>query len=135
MQPSKNNVQQAEIRLALRIPEYSNVPKFYADVRQLFLESLKKDQNFQMTVQGLETQAWLLQGRVRLNQEVHLRNLRKRVRKILLKCHDSLGLPPASNQEFGKCVEKELQVTPDTAPFSGDSHWWTPEILSPVLGG
>ena len=53
MQPSKNNVQQAEIRLALRIPEYSNVPKFYADVRQLFLESLKKDQNFQMTVQEL----------------------------------------------------------------------------------
>ena len=83
MQPSNDNLQQAEIRLALRIPEYSNVPKFYAEVRQLLLASFKKDQNFQMTVQGLGTQTWLLQGRERLKQEVHLRNLRKRVRKIL----------------------------------------------------
>ena len=26
-------------------------------------------------------------------------------------------------------------MTPDAAPFSGESHWWAPEILSPVLGG
>ena len=76
MQPINDNLQQAEIRLALRIPEYSNVPKFYAEVRQLFLVSFKKDQNFQMTVQGLGTQTWLLQGRERLKQEVNLRNWR-----------------------------------------------------------
>ena len=49
--------------------------------------------------------------------------------------HGRLGLPPASNQAFGEYLERELQVTPDAAPFSGESHWWTPEILSPVLGG
>ena len=108
--------------------------KFYAEVRQSFLASFKKDQNLQMTVQGLGTQTWLLQGRVRLIQEVHLRNLRKPVRKILLKCQNSLGLPPASNQEFGKYLEKELHVTPDEAPFSGESHWWTPESPFAVLG-
>ena len=49
--------------------------------------------------------------------------------------HGRLGLPPASNQAFGEYLERKLQVTPDAAPFSGESHWWTPEILSPVLGG
>ena len=49
--------------------------------------------------------------------------------------HSSLGLPPASNQEFGKYLEKELHVTPDAAPFSGESHWWTPESPPAVLGG
>ena len=32
-------------------------------------------------------------------------------------------------------LEKELQVTPDAAPFSGESHWWTPESPPAVLGG
>ena len=49
--------------------------------------------------------------------------------------HSRLGLPPASNQEFGKDLEKELQVTPDAAPFSGESHWWTPESPPAFLGG
>ena len=74
-----------------------------------------------MTVKGLETAMWLFRGQVRLKDEVHLRNLRKRVRKILLKCHDSLGLPTASDQDFGKYLEKTLHVAPDTTPFSVDS--------------
>ena len=51
--------------------------------------------------------------------------------------HGRLGLqvPPASKQAFTEYLEKELQVTPDAAPFSGESHWWTHEIVSPVLGG
>ena len=94
-----------------------------------------------MTVQGLGTQRWLLQGQVRLNYDMHLRNLLTLVRKILLKCHDSLCLPPASYQEFGKYLEKELHVTPDAEQFSRESHWWIPEsppgaaVGAPVRAG
>ena len=49
--------------------------------------------------------------------------------------HGRLGLPPASNQAFTEYLQKWLQVTQDAAPFSGKLLWWTPEILSPVLGG
>ena len=88
-----------------------------------------------MTVQGLGTAVWRLNGRAKMTGEFRLRSARRRVRGILMQWHGRLGLPPASNQEFRKYLEKEQQVTPDAAPFSGESHWWTPEILSPVLGG
>ena len=61
-----------------------------------------------------------------------------------MKWHGRLGLPQDSSQEFGIYLEKELHVMPDAAPFSGESHWWTPEsppdrppaaIWAPVLGG
>ena len=55
--------------------------------------------------------------------------------KKLMQWHGRLVLPPASNQAFTEYLQKELQVTQDAAPFSGESLWWTPEILSPVLGG
>ena len=88
-----------------------------------------------MTVQGHRTTVWRLKGRAKMGAEVRLRSARQRVRDILMKCHGRLGLPPASNQEFRKYLEKELQVTPDAAPFSGESHWWTPESPPAVLGG
>ena len=130
---SKQTVQQAQICFTLHPSELSNAQKLYSGLRHWFLESFNKDRNFQMSVDGLEKETWLFRGRVRLRNEVHLRNARTRVRKILLKCHASLGLSPASNQEFGKYLEKELQVTLDAAPFSGESHWWTPESPPAVL--
>ena len=88
-----------------------------------------------MTVQGLGTAVWRLNGRAKMTGEFRLRSARRRVRGILMQWHGRLGLPPASNQEFGKYLEKELHVTPDAAPFSGESHWWTPESPPAVLGG
>ena len=73
-----------------------------------------------MTVQGHGTTVWRLKGRGKMGAEVRLRSDRQRVRDILTKCHCRLGLPPASNQEFGKYLEKELQVKSDAAPFSGE---------------
>ena len=35
---------------------------------------------------------------------------------------------PAPKQAFTEYVEKELQVTQDAAPFSGESHMWTPVV-------
>ena len=88
-----------------------------------------------MSVEGLATRMSRFRGRARLKQEVHLRSARKRVIDILMQWHGRLGLSPASNQAFLEYLEEELQVTPDATPFSGESHWWTQEILSPVLGG
>ena len=88
-----------------------------------------------MTVLGLETATWRLLGQSRFKYELHLQKARQRIGGILMQWHGRLGLPPASNQAFGEYLGRELQLTQDAAPFSGESHWWTPEILSPVLGG
>ena len=54
---------------------------------------------------------------VRLNMkfksehEVHLQKARQRIGGILMQWHCRLGLSPASNQEFGKYLEKLMQVT------------------------
>ena len=96
-----------------------------------------------MTVLGFGTAVWRLNGRAKMTGEVRLRSARRRVSGILMQWYGRLGLPPASNQEFGKYLEKELQVTPDAEGatsdagrlFSGESHWWTPQSPSAVLGG
>ena len=102
-------------------------PKFYADLRLSFLESYKKDQYFQMSVQGLGTGTWQMRGRAMPKAPVHLRNARQRVRDILINCHRRLALNPAMDQAFGKYLETKLRVTSVEEPFSGSTHWWTPE--------
>ena len=145
---SNEKVQQVQIEVDLRIADRliqsGNATTYYADLRQSFLDSYKKEKYFQFSVLGLDTATWRLQGRSSFKCEVHLRSARKRIREILMKWHGRLGLPQASSQEFGIYLEKELHVMPDAAPFSGESHWWTPEsppdrppaaVWAPVLGG
>ena len=149
---SNEKVQQVQIQVDLQIADrliqLGNSTTYYADLRQSFLESYKKDEYFQISVLGLDTATWRLRGRSRFKHEVHLRNARLRIRELLIKWHGRLGLPPTANQEFSRYLEKELHVTPDAEPFSGEphcgeSHWWIPEsppdrpqaaVGAPVLG-
>ena len=108
--PSNNPIQQIKIDIALEATAN------YELLRQSFLESYSKDPYFQMTVQGLGTAVWRLNGRAKMGGSPQICSTT--CQRILMKCHGRLGLPPASNQEFGKYLEKELQVTPDAAPFS-----------------
>ena len=128
---SNEKVQQVQIEVDLQIADRlihsGNAATYYADLRQSFLECYKKDEDFQMTVLGLETATWRLRGRSRFKYEVHLQKARQRIGGILMQWHGRLGLPEASsglrNQAFGEYLERELQVTPDAAPLSGESHW------------
>ena len=68
-------------------------------LRQSFLKSFCKDQYFQMTVQGLGTAVWHLNGLAKMTGDVLLRSAWRRVRGILMQWYCRLGLPPASNQD------------------------------------
>ena len=76
---SNEKVQQVQIEVDLQIEDRliqsGNATTSYADLRQSFLECYKKDEDFQMTVLGLETATWRLRGRSRFKYEVHLQKL------------------------------------------------------------
>ena len=65
---SHEKVQQViDLQIADRLIQSRNATTYYADlrllVRQLFLESYKKEQYFRISVLGLDTATWRLQGR------------------------------------------------------------------------
>ena len=109
---------EVDLQIADRLIHSGNATTYYADLRQTFLECYKKDEYFQISVLGLDTATWRLRGRSRIQHEVHFQKARQRIGGILMQWHGRLVLPPASNQAFTEYLQKELQVTPDAAPFS-----------------
>jgi len=79
----------------------------------------------QMSLHVIEPSVWHLQGRAKMHNEVHLRGARRRIRNMLMKCHERLGLPPEANLTFGTFLETALDVKPDAESFSGDRISWT----------
>ena len=77
---SNEKVQQVQIEVDLRIADRliqsGNATTYYADLRQSFLGSYKKEQYFQFSVLRLDTAMWRLQGRSSFKCEVHLRRCR-----------------------------------------------------------
>jgi len=115
-------VQQVRIQLALRVPDGCDAAAYHADLKTSFLESYaKKDEWFQMSVQGLGTPIWQLQGRAKLEKAIRHRSARTRIRDIFKKCHDGLGLSPPVNQAYSKYLETTLAVKQDAEPLSGES--------------
>ena len=132
-QPSNENVQQVLIQLDLRVPDGCNATVYHEDLKKSFLESYaNKDEWFQMSVQGLGTPTWHLQGRAKLQKEIHHRSARKRIRDILIKCQGNLGLSPPVNQAYSKYLETALVVKPDAEPLSGERRWW--RTAAPAAG-
>ena len=127
--PGNQKVSQIKIQVPLHVPDGCNAAAYYADMGHTFLESYSQDQFFQMSVQGVGTSTWWLQGSVRLKENVRLRSARSRVRKILLDCHSRHVLNTELNTKFGDYLASELKVTSDAAQLSGNSHWWTPSSL------
>jgi len=126
-------VQQVLIQLDLRVPDGCNATVYHEDLKKSFLESYaNKDEWFQMSVQGLGTPTWHLQGRAKLQKEIHHRSARKRIRDILIKCQGNLGLSPPVNQAYSKYLETALVVKPDAEPLSGERRWW--RTAAPAAG-
>jgi hypothetical protein len=111
--PRYQKVSQIKIEVSLHVPDGCNAAAFYADMEQTFLESYSQDHFFQMSVQGVRTATWRLQGSVRMKEDVPLRNARLRVRKILLSCHSRHVLDTGLNTKFGDYLASELTVTAD----------------------
>ena len=74
---SNEKVQQVQmevdLRTADRLIQSGNATTYYADLRQSFLDSYKKEK-IQFSVLGLDTATWRLQGRSSFKCEVHLRS-------------------------------------------------------------
>jgi len=135
MQPTGSNcprdekVSQIKIQVPLPVPDGFNSAAYFADLKQIFLESYDEDLFFQMSVQGVGSHTWWLRGNVRLKERVHLKSARKRVKRILVSCHSRHILDPDLNTKFGDYLASKLKVTSDAEQLSGTSHCWTPASL------
>ena len=118
-------MQQVRIQCTIRVPDGCDTPAYHEDLKKSFLESFgRKDEWLHISVRGLGTPAWHLQGRAKLEKEVRHRSARQRIRDIFVRCHERLGLNEAVNHAFGKYLETALEVKPDTDPFDGEKRWW-----------
>ena len=123
---SHENLEQIRIQVILPVPAGCDSTKFYADVKESFFKSYKNENKFQISLQGLGTETWLLEGRVKFTNQCKLKNARERIKGILLKCHKRLGFSDATNQAFIQHLGQtaNLNVKKDTEPFAGESHRW-----------
>ena len=92
-------MQQVRIQLILRVSDGCNAIAYRGDLKTLFLESyFNKDEWFQMSVQGLGTPTWHLQGRAKLVKVIHHRVVRNQIKLIITdvfkKCNEKLGFSP-----------------------------------------
>jgi hypothetical protein len=134
-QPQNEDVVQVRIQVVLPVPAYFNstaTTAYHEDLRESFLKSYQKENKFKMSLQGLGTGTWHLLGRVLFSQPCKLRSARDRVRTILMKCHERLGLSYAENQAFSHQlgVTANLSVKKDTEPFAEEGHHWNVEGAS-----
>jgi hypothetical protein len=127
--PSRQDVLQFQVQLNLNVPAGWRMQGYHARLQDVFLKTYKREQRFQMTLQGIGTDTWRLEGRVRLNQECKLRNARTRFKGVLMRCYEDLRLSPAENKAFSDYLGSSnvLSVKPDAEPFPGDgsTHSWT----------
>jgi len=126
-------VQQVRIQLALRVPDGCDAAAYHEDLKTSFLESYaKKNEWLQISLQGLGTPTWQLQGQAKLEKAIRHSSARTRIRDIFKKCHDGLGLSPPVNQAYSKYLETALVVKPDAEPLSGERRWW--RTAAPAAG-
>ncbi len=80
--------------------------------------------------EGLEKNSWHMQGRVTLRGEMHLRKARKRMIRILTKCHGKLALPLDVNSAFANMLATTIRENGrGTIVGRTKTIWWTPEML------
>jgi len=91
------------------------------------MTAYNNEQQFQKSLQGLGTDTWRLEGRVKLNKPCKLRNARTRIKSVLMDWNDGLDPPPNEIHAFNAHLAKCLDLKPDAAPFTaaGDTHSWT----------
>jgi hypothetical protein len=124
--PQNEDVVQVRFQLVLPVPASCDSKAYLEDVRDSFLKSYKNETKFQMSLQGLGTGSWHLDGRVMFTSSCKLRNARQRIKTILMKCHERLRLSHAEIQAFNQHLGQtaNLNVKKDTEPFAEEGHRW-----------
>jgi hypothetical protein len=122
--PSFEDVFQVSIQVVLPVPAGCDSTAYLADIRQSFLNSYKNEKKIQMSVQGIGIGTWHLHARIMFTRSCKPKNARKRIRDILIGCHERLELPYDENQKFKEYLGQtaNLKVKKDTEPFA-DSGW------------
>ena len=125
--PSEQCVLQIRVDVAIPVPAAWRLNGYHERLRDLFMTTYKNEQRFQMSLQGLGTNMWRVEGRVKFNKKCQLKSARKRIKGVFMDCHDSLQPSLNESDAFNQHLAKFLNVKPDDQPFSGDgdTHSWT----------
>ena len=67
------------MQVILPVPAGCDSTKFYADVKESFFKSYKNENKFQISLQGLGTETWRLEGRVMFTKPCKQRNASERI--------------------------------------------------------
>jgi hypothetical protein len=118
--PRYQKVSQIKIKVSLHFHDGCNAAAFYADMEQTFLESYSQDHFFQISVQGVRTATWRLQGSLRMKEDVLLRNARLRVRNANRHSFGQWPTPWSSRCQVTKILSSRTFVS---SPLS---------IMSPI---
>ena len=122
--PSEQIVLQIRASVTIPVPLAWHSNAYHKRLRDIFMSTYKTDQRFQMSLQGLGTDVWRVEGRIKLNKQCQLRSARKRFMGVLMDCHDDLHTSRNESDAFRNDIAKFLHVKPDNEPFPevGDTH-------------
>ena len=125
--PCNQDVLQIRVDVVLPVPAEWHSNACHEGLRDLFLTRYKNEQQFRMSLQGLGTDMWRLEGRVLFNKPCKLRSARRKLKGVLMDWNDGLQPPPSASDAFNNHLAKCLDVKSDAAPFTaaGDTHSWT----------
>ena len=107
---------------------------YHADIRESFIKSYQKEK-FKISLQGLGTGTWRLDGRLMFTNSCKPKNARERIKGILMKCYKRLGLSEAENKTFSEYLKQSanLNVKKDIEPFAEEGHSWSVDGSSDPL--
>ena len=125
--PCNQDVLQIRIDVVLPVPADWHSNACHEGLRDFFMTRYKSEQQFRMSLQGLGTDMWRLEGRVLFNKPCKLRSARRKLKGVLMEWNDGLQPSPSASDAFNNHLAKCLDVKPDAAPFTaaGDTHSWT----------
>ena len=122
--PQNEDLEQVRFQVVLPVPASCDSTAYHEDIKSSFLKSYQKERKFQVSLRGLSTGTWRLEGRVMFTNTCKLRTASERFKAILMKCHERLRFSHAENQAFNQHLAQtaNLNVKKDTEPFAGESH-------------
>jgi hypothetical protein len=128
-QPRNEDVEQVRFQIVLPVPASCDSAAYHEEIRDSFLKSYQKERKFQMSVQGLGTEMWRLEGRVMFSKPCKPKSVRQRIKDILLKCYNNLNFSSDEKKKFNQYLQEtaNLNVKKDTQPFDEEGHHWNVE--------
>ena len=81
---------------------------FHAVLKKSCMESYKNATYFQMSLKGLGSELWNMQGHICFSADVVRRNARTRLREKLIASSKQLSSPPSKEKEFADMLDWNL---------------------------